>query len=68
MEVCHACQKVKKKLVFILSICLFGCLFVCLFHNYNGTVEATELKEAIAFEGDLMGHVQYILPKMQWLL
>ena len=26
------------------------------------------MKEAIAFLGDSMGHLQYILPKMQWLL
>ena len=25
-------------------------------------------KEAIAFKEDLMGNLQYILPKMQWLL
>ena len=25
-------------------------------------------KEAIAFSGDSMGHLQYILTKMQWLL
>ena len=25
-------------------------------------------KEAIVFQGDSMGHLQYILPKMQWLL
>ena len=31
-------------------------------------VTLTHDKETIAFQGDLMGHLQYILPKMQWLL
>ena len=30
-------------------------------------LEAGVIKEAIAFKGDSMGHLQYILPKMQWL-